>query len=355
MSDRPIRLAAIGFQHQHIFHMLDRLLAEPGVELAALAEHDPEPRDRAAARYRVPAYAGYDELLSQERVDAAVLAPINRDRPRVIAACAQAGVHVYVDKPMATSLEGVALIDTALRSYGTIVALAASGGYGRSFAWRRLVEAGELGQLVQFVNLAPHRLRLRPEAGWTRPDWHFLRETNGGAIVDLAIHGINTWRYLSGQPVVEIVARHGNRRFPEHRSFEDHASVLLTMADGSTAFLAPSWLTPDAEPSHGRGATYLIGTHGQLEVTSAGVAHGLTGSQDADEATLTTATRAPHRPALEADELTPERDFLRAVATGASMRVPSRFGLESQRIALLARDAADQGRAIRLDRGTVLT
>jgi predicted dehydrogenase len=343
-----VRLAAIGFQHQHIFHMLDHLLAEPGVELVAVAEHDQGLRELAAGRYRVPAYADYQALLARERPGAAVLASINRDRPRVIADCAQAGAHVYVDKPMATSLEGVELIATALRSYGTIVHMAAGGGYGQSWAWRRLVDSGALGQLVQFVNLAPHRLQLRAEAGWARPAWHFLRETNGGAIVDLAIHGINTWRYLCGQPVVEVTARHGNRRFPEHRSFEDHASVLLTMADGSTAFLGPSWLTPDAEPSHGRGATYLIGTEGQLEVSSTGVAHGLTGSRDADEVTLTTAARPPHRPELPADELTPERDFLRAVASGQPMRIGSEFVLESQRIALVARDAADQGRAIRL-------
>ena len=118
------------------------------------------------------------------------------------------------------------------------------------------------------------------------------------------------------------------------------------MADGSTAFLAPSWLTPDAEPSHGRGATYLIGTEGQLEVTSRGVAHGLTGSRDANEVTLTTATEPPHRPELPTDELTPERDFVRAVATGQPMRVSSAFVLESQRVALVARDAADQGRTI---------
>src|SRR5438477_6405951 len=140
-----VRLVAIGFQHQHIFYMLDHLLAEPAVELVALAEHDPALRDLAAARYRVPAYADYQQLLGKERPSAAVLAPINRDRPRLIADCAQAGVHVYVDKPMATSLEGVELIATALRSYGTIVYMAAGGGYGQSRGWKGLVDSGELG------------------------------------------------------------------------------------------------------------------------------------------------------------------------------------------------------------------
>jgi predicted dehydrogenase len=119
------------------------------------------------------------------------------------------------------------------------------------------------------------------------------------------------------------------------------------MADGSTAFLGPSWLTPDAEPSHGRGATYLVGTQGQLEVTSAGVAHGLTGSRDSYEVTLTTAQLGPHRPSFPADELTPEGDFVRAVRGGPPMRISSEFTLESMRIALLARGAADQRRVIR--------
>jgi predicted dehydrogenase len=343
-----IRLAAIGFQHQHIFHILDRLLAQPGVELVALAEHDDVLRGRALARYSVAGYSDYQELLAKEQVTAAALAPINRDKPRVIADCAQAGVHVYVDKPMATSLESVELIGTALASYGTIVYMAAGGGYGETAAWKRLVDDGALGRLVQFVNMAPHRLQLRPEAGWARPAWSYLRETNGGAIVDLGIHGINTWRYLSGQEVVEVSAVHGNLRFPEHRAFEDYASVFLSMEDGSTAFLAPSWLTPDAEPSHGRGATYVIGTTGQLEVISAGVAHGLTGSQDSHQVVLTTSGQPPHQPELAGDDLTPEQDFVGAIAGGRPMRISSQFVLESQRIALVARDAADQRRPIRL-------
>src|SRR5438128_12672330 len=102
-----LRLAAIGFQHQHIFHMLDRLLAEPGVTLVGLSEQDADLRERGRGRFAVTGYADYQELLARERPQAAVLAPVNRDKPRVIADCAAAGVHVYVDKPMATTLEGV--------------------------------------------------------------------------------------------------------------------------------------------------------------------------------------------------------------------------------------------------------
>lgn len=348
MGRMVVRLAAIGFQHQHIFHMLERLLAVGGVELVALAEHDADLRVMAAARYPVSAYADYQELLAKERPDAAVLAPISRDKPRVIADCLASGTHVYVDKPMATSLEGLELVAAARRRHERVLYMAASGGYGQSAAWRRLVEEGALGKLVHFVNFAPHRLRLRPEAGWTRPAWSFEREGNGGVICDTGVHGVNTWRYVSGQEVAEVSATHGNKRFPEHVGFEDHASIYLTMTDGSTAFLAPSWLTPDAEPSHGRGATYLIGTEGQLEVTSAGVAHGLTGSVDQYGTVLTTKTLAPHAPSLAMDGLSAEADFVAAVREGREPRITAEFVIESQRVALIARDAADQRRTIRV-------
>jgi predicted dehydrogenase len=343
-----VRIAALGFQHQHIFGMLDALLERPGVELVALAEADVDLRARAAARFGVTPYADHLELLEKERPQVAVLAPVNADKPAVIADCAERGVHVYVDKPMATTLEGNERIAAAIRKHRTLLYMAAGGGYGASAGWKRLIDQGALGRLVQFVNLAPHRLKLRPEAGWARPAWSYERELNGGQIVDLGIHGINTWRYLSGQEVAEIVAVHANKRFPEYPNLEDHASIFLTMTDGSTAFLGPSWLTPTADPSHGRYTTYVVGTEGQLEVLSPGIVDGLERRQARSEVILTTATRGPHRPELPGDALLAEDDFLDAVRHGRQPRVDAEFLIESQRIALLARDAADQRRAIKV-------
>jgi predicted dehydrogenase len=341
------RIAVIGFQHQHVFGMVDHLLEREGVELVGLAEHDPDLRDRALARYAVTAYADYAELLAKERPQVAVLAPISRDKPTVIAACAEAGVHVYVDKPMATTLEGNERIAAAIRRHGTLLYMAASGGYGASAAWKELIDRGELGRLVQYVSLAPHRLHLRPEMGWSRPAWSYDREQNGGPIADLGVHGVNSWRYLSGQEVAEVTAVHGNARFPEHPAFEDHASIFLTMTDGSTAFLAPSWLTPDGEPSHGRGSTVIIGTEGQLEILSPGIVHGVDTAREREDVVLTTREKPPHRPELPAGLPQAEDDFLAAVREGRQPRITAEFLIESQRIALLAREAAEQRRVIK--------
>jgi predicted dehydrogenase len=347
MVDR-VRIAAIGFQHQHVFGLLDALLAREGVELVAIAEADDDLRALAAGRYPVTAYADYREMLEREKPRAAVLAPVNSEKPAVIAECAARGVHVYADKPMATTLEGNELIASAIRRHGTIVYMAAAGGYGDSAAYKRLIDDGALGRLVQFVNLAPHRLKLRPGSGWTRPAWSYRRAENGGPIVDVGVHAVNTWRFLSGQEVAEVSAQHANKRFPEYPELEDHAAVFMTMTDGSTAFLGPSWLTPDADPSHGRYMTVLVGTEGQLEVLAPGIADGLEKGGHRSDVILTTRERGPHRPELPTDGLSAEDDFLAAVREGRPMRIGGEFLVESQRVALVARDAADQGRAIRL-------
>ena len=341
-----IRIAAIGFQHQHVFGMLDGLLGRAGVELVALAEDDATLRAGAVARYAVTAYADYHELLDRERPQVAVLAPVNADKPAVIAACAERGVHVYADKPWATTLAGNELIGESVRRHGTIAYMAAAGGYGATVGWKRLIDGGELGKLVQFVNLAPHRLHLRPDHGWSRPAWSYDRAQNGGPIVDLGVHAVNTWRYLSGAEVTRIVSVHGNARFPEHPAIEDHASIFLTMTDGSTAFLGPSWLTPDGDPSHGRYSTIVVGTEGQIEVMSPGIAHGLEPTEHRPSVVLTSGTRGPHEPELPTDLPTAEDDFLAAVREGRPMRITPDFLVESQRIALLARDAADHGKVV---------
>ena len=87
-----VRLAAIGFQHQHIFSLIDGLLRQPGVELGGIAEPDEALRAAAAARYGVTAYADHRDLLAGEEIAVAALAPINREKPGIVADCAAAGM-----------------------------------------------------------------------------------------------------------------------------------------------------------------------------------------------------------------------------------------------------------------------
>jgi predicted dehydrogenase len=85
-----------------------------------------------------------------------------------------------------------------------------------------------------------------------------------------------------------------------------------------------------------------------LEVTSPGIAHGLERTPERQQVILTTAGQPPHAPDLGRERLpSAEDDFLAAVETGRQPAVSAAFLIESQRVALLARDAADQHKTIR--------
>src|SRR5207245_2776369 len=71
----------------------------------------------------------------------------------------------------------------------TLLAMTVAGGYGASVGWKRLIEQGALGRLVQFVDLAPHRLHLRSNAGWTRPLALPRASAPRGLRVGLSHHG----------------------------------------------------------------------------------------------------------------------------------------------------------------------
>src|SRR5262245_19968535 len=102
-----------------------KLLARwPGVELVALAE--PDPARREAVRSRAPAVravADYAELLAMPEVDAVVICLPTSVHASAAVAAMQHGKHVYLEKPLATTLsDGQRVIEAWRRAdvVGTI-------------------------------------------------------------------------------------------------------------------------------------------------------------------------------------------------------------------------------------------
>jgi len=205
-------------------------------------------------------------------------------------------------------------------------------------------------ELVQFVASGSHRFHLPVDFGWERPAWAGDWRQAGGLIVEMGIHGINQFRWLADSPIVSISAEHGNRRFPELPHFHDHCAVLLRAADGAQGIIQSTWLTPDAEPSHGRNATFVFGTKGYVEAIGSGIAHGLQARGGRAHASVTT-DDAPPRP-FQPDPgpgRSAAEDFLTQILTGRQPLVGKDFLLETVRAALLARDAAERHETIHVE------
>ena len=130
---KKYRIGIIGFAHMHINNVAALYAEHPQTELVACADTiplNPELREapytrswnlkNALENLGVPkAYDDYHEMLEKEDFDIVICCSENAQHPDVVEACAESGVHVCVEKPMAMSLDHALRMVRACQAAGT--------------------------------------------------------------------------------------------------------------------------------------------------------------------------------------------------------------------------------------------
>ena len=173
-----VRVALLGAGRIGASHA--ELLAHrvPGVELAAIYD----PVDGAAARLatalRVPvATQDVNAIWANPDIDAVVIAAPARSHTELVVAAAQAGKHVFVEKPMAVTLEDADRAIAAAEQAGVVLQVGFNRRFAPAFAAARAaVDAGRIGtpQLLRSLTRDPGPFKGDP----TRiPQWTIFFET----------------------------------------------------------------------------------------------------------------------------------------------------------------------------------
>jgi predicted dehydrogenase len=226
MITTPIGIAVVGYGYWG--PNLARNIAErPELRLMGLCERDPGRAMEFARRY--PACAvehDLDALLLDPRVQAVSIATPPSTHYDLARRALEAGKHVMVEKPLATS---------AVHAE-ELIAMAAEAGLvlmpGHTFVYsppvnkvRELIQSGELGD-VYFITSS------RMNLGLYQPD---------GVISDLAPHDLSILLYWLGRPVTQIAAS-GQSIFQD--GVPETAFLTVTFSGGTTANVQISWLAP---------------------------------------------------------------------------------------------------------------
>ncbi len=131
-------------------------------------------------------------------------------------------------------------------------------------AWRAgaLIEQGAVGNVVQVLNLAPHRLSKS-----TRPDWFFDKSRYGGILTDIGSHQVEQFlTYASCSDAKVNFARVANMANADRPGLEDFGEISLTGDNGASFYCRVDWFTPDGLRTWGDGRTFIVGTEGTLEL-----------------------------------------------------------------------------------------
>lgn len=206
-----------------------RVLREiPEVQVVAVVDRDLARAEEAGKPYGIRACGDAVQAFRDYRPDAAIIAVPTERHHQVAMSAIEHGVHVLVEKPIASTVQqGEELVEAARRNRVVL-----SVGHVERFnpaviELKRRMDAGELGRIFMI-----HSRRLSP---------YPRRIMDVGVAADLASHELDMMHYLTGSRGEIVGAAVSQVLHPTH---EDIVFGVLRFASGVLGILDVNWVTP---------------------------------------------------------------------------------------------------------------
>ena len=222
-AGRPLRVGVIGVG---IMGAITRasLPACPGCSWSASPIPDPQQRDLVNRRARLSRGRAISKRCSMLGVDAVTIAAPTHLHHEIALACIARGIHVLVEKPIASTVEEGRDIIAAARRAGVTLMV----GHVERFnpAVQAIKEAIENEDIL---SIAITRVGPFPP-----------RMSNVGVVIDLAVHDIDLIRWFTDSDIVDVQPQLSSAVAER----EDIALLQFRTASGVLAHINTNWLTP---------------------------------------------------------------------------------------------------------------
>ena len=200
----PFRWGIVGYGWVARDYVAPAMLGE-GHTVAAVADPDEATRDLAAEQ-GAQAYFTAAELLADADIDAIYVATPNHLHADPTMAALRAGIPVLCEKPMAASLADAERMAKAARDTGTLYGTAFDQRHHPAhYALARQVVGGAIGKptAIRIVYACWVDPRFAPSEG--HDNWRIdAAKAGGGAVIDLALHGLDLSQFLLDEPLTDL-------------------------------------------------------------------------------------------------------------------------------------------------------
>lgn len=249
-----LRIGIIGCGYAAEALHLPALKRLPDLEVVALADPDRTRLDHLADAWGISSRCTDPlALIADPTVDVlAICAPSDQHTSLALSGL-QAGKHILVEKPLALTLGEADQLIAAAHTANRVLMT------GHNLRWhpfvtraRSLIESGALGEIRQIKTVFNTPLLHRDPV----PQWRQSTATGGGVLLDLAVHHLDLWRFLSGSEVESLDAS-----IQLDRDIDTAARISAQLANGTHVESQFSHFSPDEH-------TILIeGTHGRIDLS----------------------------------------------------------------------------------------
>jgi predicted dehydrogenase len=211
-----IGAGAFGRHHANKYRAMAASGSDASAQLFAIADPSPEVRATVTAQHHTPVVADWHELLG--KVDLVSICTPAVTHAKIVRAFLNAGAHVMVEKPIATTLEEARDLVALTRETGRVLTV----GHQERFVFARMGLL-DMGQVPQEV------------ACWRQGPWTG-RGDDVSAVLDLMIHDLDLVHTLVPGAVTGVTAT-GHVVYGPHAV---EASACVTFANGTLARLETS-------------------------------------------------------------------------------------------------------------------
>ena len=183
-----------------------------------------------AAEKGIRLYVTFEDVLADAAVDAVVLASPHTVHFKQIMAAAEAGKHVFCEKPLCLTSEEARLALDTLAAKGLKVAI----GHNRRFSpnamkLKQKIDSGELGDLIQIEGNFSANM-----AGYSG-EWRDSREESpAGGMTSLGIHAVDMYVNFFGR-ISSVLAV--SRRVAIPFDIDDATGILMDFENGQVGYL----------------------------------------------------------------------------------------------------------------------
>jgi len=305
--------------------LADAIQRSGKMTIAACYTRSEDKRQKFAAKYGCRAARSYEEVLNDRSIEAIINTTPNSVHRETTVAAAQAGKHVFLDKPIANTVADAKALTQACRKAKVVLAL----GYQRRreahFRWVKR-HIGEFGKLVNAeANISRDRL-----GKIDLNSWRYTAEgMPGGVMLQIGIHYSDVLEYLLG-PVKAVTGQFVRLVLPGDNP--DVASLILEHESGALSTLNASYASASEYylmNVYGKERSAYYDMHGGLRVLKRGE------------------TKAAAVPCTESDTIVEElEEFMRACRGDGEPEMDGEKSTASLAVILAGIQSAREGRRV---------
>jgi len=305
------------------------------VELYALCTRTKSRLAKAAKRFKVKrTYTDYNELLADPEIEAVSVVTMWDQHVKPAVAALKAGKHVFLEKPMASTVADCRkIVNAAKKADGYFMVGHICRFNPRYAAAKREIESGKIGKIVSMY------------ARRNLPCW----VTEGvldkiGPIIGDGVHDTDLMLWFSGAKITTAYAQTTRVR---KKKYPDIGWTMYRFDNGATGVLEDVWALPGKTPYQIDERMTVIGTKGHIQIHDTCPNFSVT---DKDETRFVDTTYWPDLHGIRAGALRDElMYFARCILQRKKPSVISpEESLEAVRACLAAEKSAATGKIVRL-------